>query len=111
MVVQRSSIAIRVATAAADRFTSKEYVEYLREKKPRPRWIKISMDGKGRALDNIFIERFWRTIKYRYIYLFPHGDGISLYRGIAQWMDKYNHRPHQGIGRQKPSVRYHKKAA
>lgn len=87
-------------------FTCKEYVEYLKRKE-----IKISMDGKGRALDNIFIERFWRTIKYRYIYLFPHKDGISLYQGIAQWMDKYNHRPHQGIGRQKPSVRYHKKAA
>lgn len=87
-------------------FTCKEYVEYLKGRKPRPRWIQISMDGKGRALDNIFIERFWRTIKYRYIYLFPHEDGISLYRGIAGWMDKYNHRPHQGIDRQKPIVRY-----
>lgn len=82
-------------------FTCKEYVGYLKGRK-----IQSSMDGKGRALDNIFIERFWRTIKYRYIYLFPYEDGISLYRGIAGWMDKYNHRPHQGIGRQKPIVRY-----
>ncbi|MEM6845858.1 MAG: integrase core domain-containing protein [Bacteroidota bacterium] len=82
-------------------FTCKEYVEYLREKK-----IRISMDGKGRALDNIFIERFWRSIKYRYIYLFPHEDGISLYQGIAGWIEKYNSRPHQGIERQKPRVRY-----
>lgn len=87
-------------------FTCKEYVEYLKGRK-----IKISMDGKGRALDNIYIERFWRTIKYRYIYLFPHQDGISLYQGIAQWMDKYNGRPHQGIGDEKPIVRYQKNAA
>lgn len=87
-------------------FTCKEYVGYLREEK-----IKISMDGKGRALDNIYIERFWRSIKYRYIYLFPHEDGISLYRGIAGWIEKYNSRPHQGIDRQKPRVRYQKKAA
>jgi len=87
-------------------FTCKEYVEYLKGKK-----IKISMDGKGRALDNIYIERFCRSIKYRYIYLFPHEDGISLYRGIAEWIDKYNRRPHQGIGRQKPIVRYQRKAA
>ena len=100
-----------ISSDQGSQFTCKEYVEYLREKKPRPRWIKISMDGKGRALDNIFIERFWRTIKYRYIYLFPHEVGISLYRGIAGWIDKYNHRPHQGIGRQKPIVRYQKKAA
>jgi len=40
------------------------------------------MDGKGRALDNIFIERFWRTIKYQHIYLNPADEGITLYRGI-----------------------------
>lgn len=82
-------------------FTCQEYVEYLKKEK-----IRISMDGKGRALDNIYIERFWRTIKYCYIYLFPQEDGISLYRGIAHWMDKYNCRPHQGIDGEKPIVRY-----
>lgn len=86
-------------------FTCKEYVEYLKKEK-----IQISMDGKGRALDNIYIERFWRTIKYRYIYIFPHEDGISLYRGIAQWMNKYHHRPHQGIGEERPIERYKKTA-
>lgn len=86
-------------------FTCKEYVEYLKGEH-----IKISMDGKGRALDNIYIERFWRTIKYRYIYLFPCEDGISLYRGIAGWMDKYNYRPHQGIDEEKPALRYRKVA-
>ena len=44
--------------------------------------ILISMDGKGRALDNIFIERFWRTIKYEYIYLNPPNGGIDLLKGV-----------------------------
>ena len=57
-------------------FTCKEYVSYLKQEH-----IKISMDGKGWALDNIYIERFWRTIKYQHIYLNPADDGISLYKG------------------------------
>jgi putative transposase len=56
------------------------------------------MDGKGRALDNIFIERFWRTIKYQHIYLNPADDGI----GNKPMEAKYNHKPHQGISRNKP---------
>jgi putative transposase len=78
-------------------FTCKEYVEYLKSES-----ISISMDGKGRALDNIFIERFWRTIKYQHIYLNPADDGITLYQGISHWIEKYNHKPHQGISRNKP---------
>jgi len=64
------------------------------------------MDGKGRALDNIFIERFWRTIKYQHIYLNPAEDGITLYQGISRWIDKYNHKPHQGFNRNKPAALY-----
>lgn len=82
-------------------FTCKEYVDYLKSES-----ICISMDGKGRALDNIFIERFWRTIKYQHIYLNPAQDGISLYRGISRWIDKYNQKPHQGINRNKPANLY-----
>lgn len=78
-------------------FTCKEYVDYLKGES-----IRISMDGKGRALDNIFIERFWRTIKYQHIYLNPADDGITLYQGISHWIDKYNQKPHQGINRNKP---------
>ena len=78
-------------------FTCKEYVQYLKDES-----INISMDGKGRALDNIFIERFWRTIKYQHIYLNPADDGITLYQGISRWIDKYNRKPHQGINRSKP---------
>jgi putative transposase len=73
-------------------------VEYLKSEQ-----ISISMDGKGRALDDIFIERFWRTIKYQHIYLNPADDGITLYQGISRWIEKYNHKPHQGISRNKPA--------
>lgn len=82
-------------------FTCKEYVDYLKAEK-----IRISMDGKGRAIDNIYIERFWRTIKYQHIYLRPAGNGLELYKGIELWIEKYNNRAHQGIGRIKPIIKY-----
>jgi putative transposase len=84
-------------------FTCSEYVNYLKEG-----GIRISMDGKGRALDNIYIERFWRTIKYQYIYLNPAKDGVHLFKGISKWMEFYNkRRAHQGIGRLKPIEKYY----
>jgi putative transposase len=82
-------------------FTCKEYVDYLKSEN-----IKISMDGKGRAIDNIYIERFWRTIKYQHIYLNPASNGHVLYKGIEKWITKYNNKAHQGIGRIKPIVKY-----
>ena len=82
-------------------FTCHLYVQFLKTS-----GILISMDGKGRALDNIFIERFWRTIKYQHIYLNPATDGIALYQGIKEWMDRYHNRAHQGIGRKKPKELY-----
>jgi len=48
------------------------------------------MDGKGRALDNIYIERFWRSIKYEKIYLNPTDNGLDLYRLIDEYMQFYN---------------------
>lgn len=86
-------------------FTCKQYIDYLKKK-----GIKISMDGKGRALDNIYIERFWRTIKYQNIYLNSYESGIDLYRGIKKWIERYHHRDHQGIERNKP-ISYYKVAA
>ena len=64
--------------------------------------IKISMDGKGRATDNIYIERFFRTIKYDYIYLNPVESDWELYEGIQDFIKGYNKRSHQGINNQKP---------
>jgi putative transposase len=48
------------------------------------------MDGKGRALDNIFIERFWRALKYEQIYLNPANEGIELYEGVRKYIGFYN---------------------
>lgn len=73
--------------------------------------IKISMDGKGRALDNIFIERLWRTVKQDYVYLNPASNGTELYQGLRQFFNYYNTRKtHQGIGRQTPIKRYYEVA-
>lgn len=83
-------------------FTCENWVEYLNKKD-----IKISMDGKGRATDNIFIERFWRTLKYDYVYLHPASDGLELYQGVKEYMHYYNHvQHHQGIGRKIPAELY-----
>ena len=66
-------------------FTSNLWIEYLEKEE-----IKISMDGKGRAIDNIFIERFWRTVKQDYIYISPAEDGLELFKGLNDFMNKYN---------------------
>lgn len=60
------------------------------------------MDVKGWATDNVFTERFFRSIKYDYIYLSPASSGIELYQGIREYVKKYNNRKHQGIKGQKP---------
>lgn len=82
-------------------FSCHSYVEYLKKE-----GIKISMDGKGRCLDNIFIERFWRTLKYQHIFLNPAKDGLELYLGIQKWLQRYHNRGHQGIELKKPSEKY-----
>lgn len=65
--------------------------------------ICFSTDGKGRAIDNIFIERFWRSIKYEKIYLEPSDDGLELYGKIKWYMEFYNsQRPYQSLNYQKP---------
>ena len=74
--------------------------------------MRVSMDGRGRAKDNIWIERFWKTIKYEYIYILPEENGAALNSGIKRFIDNYNyHRRHQGIDRQVPSKLYIRPAA
>ena len=83
-------------------FTCEKWVSYLKEED-----IRISMDGKGRFIDNIFIEKFWRSLKYDYVYLRPANDGIELYQGIKKHINYYNHKlHHQGIGRRIPADLY-----
>ena len=83
-------------------FTCHEWIELLESEK-----IRISMDGKGRAIDNIFIERLWRSVKYDYVYIKLPSDGLELYQGLKEYFDYYNNRLcHQGIGRKIPASLY-----
>jgi putative transposase len=70
--------------------------------------IKISMDGVGRCMDNIYIERFWRTIKYEAIYLNEYSNYTELYAGIRDYIIFYNEkRPHQSLGYKTPNMLYY----
>jgi putative transposase len=65
--------------------------------------IKISMDGRGRWMDNVFIERLWRSLKYEDIYLKGYADGREARAGIASWIAFYNtRRPHQALANRTP---------
>ncbi len=65
------------------------------------------MDGKGRYLDNIFIERLLRTLKYECVYLHAWETGAQVRAGIRNWMEFYNHRrPHKALGGRPPAVVY-----
>lgn len=83
-------------------FTCNEFTGILKKNT-----IKISMDGKGRAIDNIFIERFWRSLKYENIYLHEYKDGIELFQGLKEYFVFYNNeRVHQSLSYQVPSQLY-----
>ena len=65
------------------------------------------MDGRGRYLDNIFIERLWRSLKYEAVYLQDIADGFSAQRVIDDWMNFYNRqRPHSALGKRTPNEAY-----
>ncbi len=68
---------------------------------------KISMDGKGRFLDNIFVERLWRSLKYECVYLHAWETGSEAKAGVGKWMDFYNRkRPHSALDGRPPAVVY-----
>ena len=88
-------------------FTSDEYVNYVKSLET----VKISMDGKGRATDNIFIERFFRTIKYEKIYLEHPETGSELHHVCSQFIHYYNEKwDHSSIGNNPPILVYQKAA-
>ena len=61
------------------------------------------MDGRGRWMDNVFIERLWRSLKHEDVYLKGYADGHEAARGIAEWVAFYNERrPHQALGHRAP---------
>ena len=65
------------------------------------------MDGRGRCLDNIFIERLWRSLKYEAVYLRELADGVEARRVIGEWIDCYNtERPHSALGGKTPAEAY-----
>ena len=68
---------------------------------------RCSMDGRGRCLDNVFIERLWRSLKYEAVYLHELRDGFAAGRVIAEWMQFYSHvRPHSALGGRTPAEAY-----
>lgn len=91
-------------TDQGSQFTSHLFTETLLDK-----GIAISMDGKGRALDNIFIERLWRTVKYENIFLHDYENGKDLWSGLKQYWDFYNtERLHQSLSYATPKEIYEK---
>ena len=86
-------------TDQGSQFTSEAFSGLLLE-----RGIKISMDGKGRYLDNIFVERLWRSVKYEEVYLKAYSNGSEARRGIDAYLELYNReRPHQSLGYRTPA--------
>jgi putative transposase len=85
-------------TDQGSQFTSATFTDTL-----RAAGIKISMDGRGRWMDNVFIERLWRSLKYEEVYLKGYADGREARAGIGAWIAFYNtRRPHQALGGQAP---------
>ncbi len=89
-------------TVQGSQFTSKLWTDALKDE-----GISISMDGKGRWIDNVVIERFWRSLKYEDVYLRDYADGRALERGLANYIAQFNDwRPHQALGYSTPSKVY-----
>jgi putative transposase len=81
-------------------FTADAFTQVL-----RGRGIAISMDGKGRCLDNVFVERLWRSVKYEEVYLHAYENVAEARGGIGRYLDFYNdERPHQALGYQTPAA-------
>ena len=80
-------------------FTSEAFILQLQNKE-----IAISMDGKGRYIDNIWIERLWRSIKYEDLYIREYADGSDLYKGLSEYFHFYNfQRRHQALSYKTPA--------
>ena len=85
-------------TDQGSQFTSEEWTQKLTEL-----GIAISMDGRGRWMDNVFIERLWRSVKHEEIHLREHSTLPALEAGLGEWFARYNGwRPHQALGNRTP---------
>ena len=91
-----------VNTDQGSQYTSDVFVNYLKYNN-----ITISMDGKGRALDNIYIERLWKSVKYEDLFLKSYENGLDLYYGLNEYFEFYNNeRRHQSLGYETPADVY-----
>jgi len=89
-------------TDQGSQFTSKAFTDRLLKEA-----IQVSMDGRGRAFDNIFTERLWRTVKYEEVYLFDYEDGFEATERLGKYFLFYNwERPHQSLQYQTPAEVY-----
>jgi putative transposase len=89
-------------TDQGSQFTSFAWTDRLRRG-----GVRISMDGKGRFLDNIFVERLWRSLKYECVYLHAWETGSEAKAGVRKWIEFYNRkRPHSALGGKPPAVVY-----
>ena len=89
-------------TDQGSQFTSDAFTGVLKS-----RGIAISMDGRGRALDNIFVERLWRSVKYEDVYLKGYRNAMELMLGLTEYFVFYNdERPHQSLGNRTPAAVY-----
>jgi len=89
-------------TDQGSQFTAKAFTDVLKD-----RGIDISMDGRGRCIDNVFVERLWRSLKYEEVYLHAYDDMMEARSGIGRYFGFYNdERPHQGLGYQTPAAFY-----
>jgi len=89
-------------TDQGSQYTGRDFIGVLQEA-----GIRISMDGKGRALDNVMVERLWRTVKYEEVYLKSYVDMIEARRELGRFLDEYNRiRRHSSLGNQTPDAVY-----
>ena len=88
-------------TDQGSQFTADDFTRILKD-----HHIKISMDGKGRWIDNVFIERLWKSVKYQDIYLKAYRSISELKKGLRKWFDRYNRRRHQGLNNRTPDDVY-----
>ena len=94
-------------TDQGSQFTSTTFIQRLQDAN-----ISISMDGRGRALDNVFIERLWRSLKYEDLYLHNYSDATALRDGMTKYFEFYNHRRyHQALNYQTPAAVYFQRSS
>ena len=89
-------------TDQGSQFTSPGFIDAVQSA-----GVQVSMDGRRRWIDNRFIERLWRSLKYEDVYLNDYGDGLAAGRGLTRWFQEYNElRPHQSLDNATPAEWY-----